>query len=342
MLTDMHNDDVDPTQKRDRTVIRTLIQVSWTLWGVLMLFLLYMLVRVSTEGRGSPEAGPGLGIFAVLFVMMIMALLAWFLVIASRKQSTGGVITILVLLTYPLVMLVAQPVVRAYKEWSWANEEARNGAFGDATLKSMAQAIAGNDTLTLKQLLNGKAPPEGKDRAGNDLLAYALYVVRDKKGSAGPVRILLDAGADPNRSRTADGGDLVNFMVFGGSPAARESLRLLLEHGADPNAVDPQGETPIRHIYNEHEILRALVDHGADIDRIQPDGVPAIVHLISTRQWDSALYLIEKGAKLDIVNANGLSVDYYLNDWKESVYGEHPAGWDSVRAAIEKRRASAR
>jgi hypothetical protein len=33
-------------------------------------------------------------------------------------------------------------------------------------------------------------------------------------------------------------------------------------------------------------------------------------------------------------------VDYYLNDWKESVYGEHPEGWDKVREAIAERRAT--
>jgi hypothetical protein len=310
---------------------------------MLVLVCLYGLVLVSTERTSSPEAGRGLGVFAVLFVLAILAVMAWMLLLASRKQSTGGLITLTILLAYPLVMLVAQPVVQAYKRWSFAKEEARNGSFDDPTLQAIAQAISSNDTLTLRRLLNGKAPPDGRDRAGNDILAYALYMVRDKQGSAEPVRVLLEAGADPRKSRTANGDDVVNYMVFGGSDAAREAMRLLLEHGADPNAVDPQtGHTPIRSIYNEPQILRALVDHGADIDRIQPDGVPAIVHLISTRQWDSALYVIEKGAKLDVVNADGLSVDYYLNDWKESVYGEHPAGWDSVRAAIAKRRASAR
>lgn len=339
----MHNDDAEPNPKRGPVLIRTLIQVCWVLWAILILVALYGLVLVSTERTSSPEAGRGLGVFAVLFVMLILAVMAWMLLLASRKQSTGGLITLTILLAYPLVMLVAQPGIQAYKRWSFANEEARNGSFNDPALKAIAQAISGNDTLTLRHLLNGKAPPEGRDRAGNDILAYALYLVRDKKGSAEPVRLLLEAGADPRKSPTANGDDVVNFMVFGGSDAAREAMRLLLEHGADPNAVDPQtGQTPIRSIYNEPEILRALVDHGADIDRIQPDGVPALVHLISTRQWDSALYVIEKGANLDVVNADGLSVDYYLNDWKESVYGEHPAGWDSVRTAIAKRRASPR
>jgi len=246
-----------------------------------------------------------------------------------------------VLLAYPLVALVAHPAIKAYKQRSFAQEAARVGDFPDSTLNAMAQAIRGNDTLTLNKLLNGQPPPDGKDRAGNDLLMYALVVVRDKQGSAAPVRVLLDAGADPRKSRAPNGVDVVNFMVYGGSPEARQAMRLLLEHGADPDAADPRtGETPLGTVYNEPEIVRALVEHGADIDRLQPDGVPAIVRLIGLRQWESALYLIEKGARLDVSNANGLSVDYYLKDFKDSDFGDQQAGWDSVRAAIASRRST--
>jgi ankyrin repeat protein len=98
------------------------------------------------------------------------------------------------------------------------------------------------------------------------------------------------------------------------------------------------GQTPIAAIHDEPEMLRALVEAGADLDRVQPNGVTALVHFIATRQWESALYLIGKGASLDVRNADGLSVDYYLNEWKESVFGDHPEGWDQVRDAIRARR----
>jgi hypothetical protein len=83
----------------------------------------------------------------------------------------------------------------------------------------------------------------------------------------------------------------------------------LLEHGGDPNVVDPRsGNTPLAEISDDAEMVRAFVDHGADVHRIQSDGTPAVVRFIGTRQWDSALYLIEKGARLDLVKMNGLSV----------------------------------
>lgn len=339
----MQNEAIEPSPKSRPVLARILIPLCWTLWGILLVVALYGLVTVSTEQASSPEARRGLGIFAILFLMALLAVAAVLLNVAARKQSSLGLITMTLVLAYPLVSLVAHPAIQAYKRRSFASAEARVGDFRDPMLKSMARAINANDTRTLTQLLKGEPPPEGKDRAGNDLLAYALVVVRDKQGSADPVRVLLDTGADPRRTRAGNGEDVVNFMIYGGSPATREAMRLLLEHGADPDAVDPQsGKTPIGTVYNEPELVRLLVVHGADIDRIQPDGVPAVVSLISTQQWESALYLIEKGANLDVRNTHGLSVDYYLNDWKESVSGEHPEGWDKVREAIAKRRASGR
>ena len=318
---------------------RILVPVNWTLWGILLAVLLYGLVRVSTERTSSPEAGPGLGIFAVLFVLALLAGAGLLLKVAARRESTVGLITLTVILAWPLVFFIADPVMRANKSRRFADDEARIGDFKDATLASMARAIAANDSATLVQLLGGKRPPEGTDRAGNDLLAYAIVVVREKEGGSGAVRALLAAGADPRTTKMASGESPLSYLIYGRTPAAHDAMRALLEHGADPNAVDPRsGNTPLGEISDDAEMVRAFVDNGADIDRIQSDGTPAVVRFIGTRQWDSALYLIEKGARLDVVNQHGLSVDYYLNDWKESVFGEHPEGWDRVREAIAKHR----
>ena len=320
---------------------RVLVPLCWTLWSVLVLVSLYFLLKVSTERTSSPEAGPGLGIFAVLFVLALLAAVAFFLTVAARRQSTAALVTIAVILIWPLVSLIAHPAIVAYKKHRFASAEAAVGDFRDPALKPMAEAMRSRDGAALRQLLKGQPPPSGKDRAGNDLLVYSLVLVRDRQGSAELVRALLEAGADPRRSRLPSGQDLVNFMIFGNSPDAVEAMRLLLRHGADPNAVDKDsGKTPIAAVHQGPELVRVLADNGADIDRIQPGGVPVVVELLSTRQWESALYLIEKGANLDVKNEHGLSVDYYLESWKDSVYGEHPEGWDRVREAIARRRAA--
>ena len=42
--------------------------------------------------------------------------------------------------------------------------------------------------------------------------------------------------------------------------------------------------------------------------------------------------------QLDMTGPDGLSLDDYLIEFNDSVYGEHPEGWDRVREAILARR----
>jgi ankyrin repeat protein len=239
-------------------------------------------------------------------------------------------------------MLAAQPLVIGYKSWKWDAEAARQGSFRDSTAKEIATAIRAGDGAAVAQLLKEKKPPiTARDREGNDLLSFAVILVRDHNGSAEPVRALLDAGFDPNKSRTGVGEvDGVNYLAIGAAtPAMREAVRLLLEHGADPNVLHPASkDTPLRQFDIDLEILHLLVEHGADINRVQSSGVPVIVDYIGTKQFAAAQYLVEKGANLDVKNEHGLSVDYYLEDWRDNVHGEHPPEWDRLREAIAKRR----
>lgn len=336
--TPMPNEGID-THSNRKIVTGILIKVDWSLWGALVILAIYAMIRMATE-RSGPE-GRGLGGLAAVLLLVLLAGTAAAIGAAARKQSQIGLITMAVIMAWPLVFLIADPMIKARKARGYAVAETRVGDFKDAAVASVARAIAQNDTAALTRLLNGQRPPAGKDRAGNDLLAYSLVLVRDRAGSASPVRVLLDAGADPRQTRMGSGEDVVSYVVFGRSPDAHQAMRLLLGHGADPNVADPQsGNTPLGTVNGDPEMVRALVDGGADIDRRQSDGTPAVVQFIATRQWESALYLIEKGANLDLANSHGVSVDYYLSEWKESVFGDHPDGWDKVRAAIAAQRAT--
>ena len=309
------------------------------MWAILVALVLYGLLRVSTDRSTSPEAGRGLGVMVMVALLVVVAIVGVLLYVAIQKQSPWGMRIMVILVAYPIVMLIAMPVVSWYKTHSFESEYARVGDFRDPALKPIATAIAANDTATLTTLLAGKVPA-GFDKAGNDLLAYSLMAFRDRRGHVAPVRVLLEAGADPRSTIIGETKqDVLNYMVLGINEQGREVVRLLLEHRADPNLRDPiTGNTPLNAVSGDAEVVRMLVEAGADIDALQPSGLPPIVGFISSRDWDSAIYLINKGARLDVKNADGLSVDYWLEQWKESVYGEHPEGWDRVRQAIAARR----
>ncbi len=316
-----------------------LVTIGWTLWGVILVALLYGFVRGLTEGQTSPEAGSGLGamVFIVLLVLHagVGLLFAW----AVRRQSSVGIVLLAILFGYPLVIAIARPLVMGYRSRQWEKEAARVGDFSDSTLAAMAAAIRADDVAELRRLLGGKVPPRGKDRAGNDLLSYAVEVVRTTDKGVESIRALLDAGVDPRASRNADGVDVLNHLATARASVRRDAMRALLERGADPNVVDPLDQsTPLAAVGDDPELVRLLVERGADIDRLQGNGVPVIVDYVGGKHWDSALYLIERGARLDVANQDGLSVDYWVKSFSESVYGTPPEGLDRVKAAIAARR----
>lgn len=316
-----------------------LTPLAWTVWCILLAVLLVSTVLMAREPQGSPEVGPGFSylVFALLYLLLLGAggLLYYF----TRIQSKWGILAMAIVLGYFAVMLIVQPAGKAWQRWSFEREYARVGEFSEPALRPFAEAIRAGDCTTLKQLLGGKPPPPGQDRAGHDLLGYALVALRDRKGSLDCVRALLEAGSDPNATRMPDGCAPIHFMIVAITPGGREAVHLLLKHGADPNAVDPvTGDTPIRGAGDSPELVQALVEAGAEMDRIQSNGVTALVDFVGTFHWESAAYLVEQGARLDVANEDGLSLDYYLKDWKDSVFGEHPEGWDRLRAAITARR----
>ena len=320
-------------------MMRVVVPLGWTLWGAIAVALLYFLVQSATQRESSPEVGQGFGVMVAVALLAIHAgvglLFAWVI----RRQSSVGLILLAILFAYPLAIAIARPLVMGYRSRQWEKESARVGDFPDTTLAPMATAIRADDVAALERLLGGKAPPTGKDRAGNDLLAYAVGLVRDRDRGVASVKALLDAGADVRGSRSGEGVDPVNLLAMSSYDSSREVIRMLLERGADPNAVDPRnGNTPLGNVPHNLELVRLLVERGADIDRVQSNGVTPVVGFIATTEWDTALYLIEKGARLDVKNSDGLSVDYYLESWRTSVYGAHPEGWEQVKRAIAARR----
>ena len=203
----MANKGVEPNSNRE-TVTGVLTKVDWALWGLLAMLAIYSMLRMATE-RSGPE-GRGLGGLAALLLLVLLAGTAWGVSVAARRQSLTGLITMAVIMAWPLIALIADPLIKAKRARGYAAADASVGDFKDAALASMARAIAQNDTATLTRLLDGQRPPAGKDRAGNDLLGYALVLVRDRAGSAAPVRVLLEAGADARETRIG-GDDVVTY-----------------------------------------------------------------------------------------------------------------------------------
>lgn len=314
---------------------------AWTLWSILIVVLLIGMVMVSTEKSYSPEVSHGMGTLVIgmllFFLICVGGLIYWFV----QRQNQIGLIAVVLMLSWPVVFLIMGPAVTFYKKWSMEQKQKLIGDFNHPVLNQISNAIREKNDTKLKQLLSAQPLTnflDFKDRAGNDLLAFALQEMRDHQGSVNCIRMLLEAKVDPKKSRISNGQDPLNFIILGSTTEGRDVFFLLLKYGADVNAVDPiTGETPIQKAGSHPDIVKALVEAGADMDRIQPNGVTALVDFVAQREWDSAIYLVEKGARLDVSNDSGISLDYYLKEWKDDVYGDQPEGWEKLKKAIAKR-----
>lgn len=76
------------------------------------------------------------------------------------------------------------------------------------------------------------------------------------------VRILLEAGADPNLWDTDEG---MNALGAASQAGDLTTLKLLLAHGADPNLPPIPGTSPpLSHATHRVLLVKELLSHGAD------------------------------------------------------------------------------
>ncbi len=281
--------------------MKLLLPITWTLWMASMAWLAYIIYVMSTERTQTADSMRALGVVVMTCILLAVGALGFALFWAGRRESSSGVITILILLSLPGIALIYGKSIQFVTSNRAEFDLAKHGDFVDPQAKALAAAIGAGDPAALKILLAAHPDTNQRDRADNSLLDYAISRVRSENGSPECVRLLLAAGANPN-APTAKGG---------------------------PPPIMNIGESP--------EIVRSLVEAGANYEALYDENTP-VVRFTMLRQWDSAIYLVQKGARLDTTDSHGVSIDYYLSDWKDGVEGVPNEGWDRLRAAIAKRR----
>jgi ankyrin repeat protein len=162
-------------------------------------------------------------------------------------------------------------------------------------------------TAALLEVIRANALPElralVKSGGANDRedQGFPPLVLTTAFGSLDAVRVLLDAGADPNQAG-----------AFGLTPlhvAARDprKVRLLLERGASVHAVSTAGYTPlmVAAVTNgSEEVVRLLIARGADVNAADTTGVTALIGATYVDNAAAARLLLAAGAN---VSARGNS-----------------------------------
>lgn len=159
--------------------------------------------------------------------------------------------------------------------------------------KGVAAALAKRPDIVNARIGPEKAEP----------LVYACFSrfghARSKRAPnlAETVRLLLEAGADPNTSIPSEYGPLSCLYAASGILGNVEMTRLLLEAGANPN----DGES-LYHATEQpdHGCMKLLLAHGADIEKGN-----AIKHMLDKEDPEGLQILLDAGGDPNLANPQG-------------------------------------
>lgn len=161
-------------------------------------------------------------------------------------------------------------------------------------------------TYTVKTLLAAGADVNYKiEKYGSTALSFATDGEQGDN-QADTVKVLLEAGANPNINLTA-GWTPLTMAAAGGRT---EVVKTLLAGGADPNFKE-MGECPALHcaVYNGvdgTEMAKALFKAGADINEIYEDRTPLMI-AVTTDNNELVKFLLDAGADPNLKSSEGLT-----------------------------------
>ena len=189
---------------------------------------------------------------------------------------------------------------------SGVNLDARTA--GGFTLLSIA-LLYDDERLEIVQLLidaganvNGRGSSFGTPDL-HKALAYS-------SGSA--LRMLLNAGANPNSRDMSGYPVLQRALKYGPTPESLENIHALVDAGAEVNATDHSGDLLLFRalLFYDKEIVRALIDRGADIHTLDRYGRPLLYPTLSGLPGgpEKTRLLVEKGADPNARDVRGTPV----------------------------------
>ncbi|MEV0613046.1 ankyrin repeat domain-containing protein [Nonomuraea sp. NPDC050404] len=160
--------------------------------------------------------------------------------------------------------------------------------------EDLVSAAAFGEESDVRRLLDGGTPPDEPGEYGDTALYRASV-----RGNAAIVRMLLAAGADPDRE---SGGDSEGLPLCAAACwGHHDVVSALLDAGADPDRREDAALTAMTALVwavsNERlAVVRTLLDRGADPDRCDSTGRTPLFHAAERGATAMVRALLDAGA----------------------------------------------
>ncbi len=214
----------------------------------------------------------------------------------------------------------------------------------------LALAINNNHTAVVKALASTGANPSIKTNDGKTPLSIlvdrkdinlemltsiingwakssyyddALWLASKYSGNSQAIKLLLDAGANPNIMRS--GTFNITPLHNASSSNDIESVRLLIKAGADPNSMNTSGITPLCCLFlalskDRPDIVQVLLSAGANPNTIDDSNVTPLWWAVQGEYRQSIPVLLKGGANpnLGSPSAMEMATNPYIWDFNKN------------------------
>jgi ankyrin repeat protein len=325
-------------------LLKVLTITAWVLFAADAFMVVAGMV---SPNMGDDAAGRGMAMGFALVGLVFLAIGGAALFFGGRAQSRLAVIGSMILLALPLLLFFGTDLESMVHSMTGWISDRKVGRYPEPAQRELAKAIQAGDPAAMQRILATRPALNARDAAGNDLLGFAVSESRALDTGVSPekrieaVRLLLEAGMDPNQARDVYGGS--TWFVLSRSltePTAVQIFRLFLDHGADPNALSIEGTPVIFDAWQNVDSVRAVLDHGGRIEIRGKDGSTPLLFYVGNGRWDAALLMLDRGADVNVQNENGVTMAAALESRKaisERLQEPLSDGYLKVKGAIERR-----
>jgi hypothetical protein len=230
--------------------------------------------------------------FLLLVVPVVLVALAALLFLFGRSPLSKGLGFLMA--AAPLLLLVGSYAYGQYNFRQYQRPDGTVARFKSEGMRKVEDAIVANDAAAVAAAArNANLKEQAID--GSNVLVFALRELEKHPGPPDTIRALIAGGADVNR-----GAELpLAIAIYASAKAGPEVVKLLLDAGANPNQRD-QFQNPAYFaatgVNVDVSVLKMLLDRGADLSLRTQDGRNVLASAGNTQNWRAALLLLERGA----------------------------------------------